>query len=89
MDGPPYYGVVSNLGILLWGSSGAVAWFSGVLMRKSHGRSALTDFLIASAYLTTLLVTDDLFLLHEEILPKYLHVPQNLVLASYVLLGGG
>jgi hypothetical protein len=30
---------------------------------------------------------DDLYLLHEEVVDSYLHVPEELLLVSYVLLG--
>ena len=89
MDAPPFYGVLSNLGVLIWCVGGAIAGFSGVALRAMRPKPVTAEFLTASGVLTLVLVADDLFLLHEEILPHYLSIPQNLVLGSYAILGVG
>ena len=89
MDAPPYYGALSNLGVLIWCVGGAIAGFSGVALRTMGAKTVLAEFLTASGVLTLVLVADDLFLLHEQILPHYLSIPQNLVLGSYAVFGVG
>lgn len=89
MDAPPFYGVLSNLGVLIWCVGGTIAGFSGVALRAMRQKPATAEFLGASGVLTLVLVADDLFLLHEAILPHYLSIPQPLVLGSYAVLGVG
>ncbi len=87
MEAPPYYGAVSNLGVLIWGVGGAIAVFSAAVLRARRANGELGWFLLASGLWTMVLAADDLFLLHETILPHYLAIPQNLVLGAYAVLG--
>ena len=81
-DYPFYIGLLSNIGVLLWGASAAICLFTA---RAIRGRVEAA-YLAAAGLLTTLLTVDDLFLLHEDALPIYLHIPERLVLGSYVVL---
>lgn len=82
-----YRGTVSNLGILLWCAAASVYAFAAYLYHSRFGMptSSLTRvFLIYMAALTGLLTLDDLFMIHEELLPVYLGVPE---VSMYVLYG--
>jgi hypothetical protein len=81
---PFYVGLISNIGILLWGAAAAVCLFAGLILFRTRevewGR-----FLLASGIFSTVLTLDDMFQLHEVVMPVYLGVPQKLVYVAYVL----
>lgn len=53
------------------------------VLRKTGANSAAIFFLF-SGLLTSMLMLDDLFLLHERIFPEYLHWRQRYIYLSYV-----
>jgi hypothetical protein len=63
-DISPIIGVLSSLGILLWGATGSICFFSAFILRKVISKKIIW-FLLSSAFLTTYLLFDDLFLFHE------------------------
>jgi len=86
METPFYVGIVSNVGILLWCASAAICFFcAAILLRDKDDRNRQT-FFFCSGLMLSLLLLDDLFMMHESILPDYLGIPQNLVQASYVAM---
>jgi hypothetical protein len=86
MDAHPLLGAISNLGIMLWSAAAAIVLFTaGVLRRKAWDRE-LIGYLVASGAITLLLGFDDLFMLHEELLPRYFHAPETLVYLVYIAL---
>ena len=75
-------GFLSHLGILVWTASAAICFFtSGLIDRRSNRR-----FFLYSGLLSTLLVLDDEFLLHEIVFPNYLGIPENYVYLGYICL---
>lgn len=81
-----YYGFVSNLGIMLWAATAAVCLFAGVLLIVRHAATDQIRFAISAALFTGWLALDDVFLLHEKVLPK-LGIEQNWVLIAYLSVG--
>ncbi|ABW30623.1 hypothetical protein [Acaryochloris marina] len=86
----PFVGVASNIGILCWCISASVCFFSCFLIRKklmpySNGYKELFNFLLLSGLITSVLLIDDLFLLHEAIIPKLLKIPQYLTYSLYMV----
>lgn len=86
---PPFFGLTSNLAILLWSASAAVCFLSSVLLKVIRPeRRGLHSFFMSFAVLNTLLCLDDTFLLHEAILPNRLPVisiPEPVVVMGYGL----
>ena len=80
----PLTGMVSNIGILLWTSSAVVCLFCWALLRKNPDKKKFSTFLLFSGIMTTVLLLDDLFLLHEQIFPCDLGIPQKFVLLGYM-----
>lgn len=80
LGGACYVGCLSNLGILAWASATAVCFFSSSLL---YG-SPTARFLFTTGAFTLFLLLDDLFLFHEQVFPKTLHVPETLVLLAYI-----
>ncbi len=81
---PFYFGILSTLGVMLWSAATGICAVGWLLLEPSHPQRR---FLAASALLSGLLTLDDAILLHERVFPVHLHIPENLVLASYLGLG--
>ena len=82
---PPYIGLLSNWGSLLWMSTAALCLFAAALMHKySAGRISLR-FIMFSGVLSLILTFDDLFRLHDYVLPALLNVPEGVFYFFYIL----
>jgi hypothetical protein len=79
----PLTGVVSNLGAILWAAAATICLFSWAILRKSVGETRFSTFLLCSGLLTTFLLLDDFFLLHDYIFPLYLGVGEKVVFVGY------
>jgi hypothetical protein len=77
----PFTGALSNLGILVWCATAAVTLFAGAITSKL-GEKRQASFLFCFGLLTLILLFDDLFMLHEELVPRYLGVPDALTYAA-------
>lgn len=77
-----YYGAVSNLGVLIWAGGAAVCLFAGLVLHGLSRWSTETAFMLYAGFLTGLLAVDDLFLLHDFVLPHF-GVPQLGIYAAY------
>ncbi|UHQ54915.1 MULTISPECIES: hypothetical protein [Microbulbifer] len=80
---PFYTGILSNLGILLWCATAAICLFSAVLLGPLGGAGEKRLFLLWSGAFTTVLLLDDLFLLHEVVFPYYLNLRERYVILLY------
>jgi hypothetical protein len=78
----PFYGIVSTIGVLLWTATASVCIFTYIALKDRLERNQ-KKFLLFSALLTLYLLIDDAFLLHDFLVPYYLHIDQKYV----VLLG--
>jgi hypothetical protein len=84
-DVPPYYGILSNLGVLIWGAAGSICFFSFYIL-KEMGNSKYNSFLLLGVFISYLLLFDDFFTLHElgsNFLYRY--YPMN---HEYTIFGG-
>lgn len=88
LGGHFYTGAGSHLGVLVAVAAASVAFYSALLMRAAD-RRRLTSFLIAAGLFTLYLAMDDLFLVHEEVLPAILNVDQSLILMMYGVVFAG
>lgn len=87
-DGPPWLGAVSNLGILVWAVGAVGALFAAAALRRSGAPREEVRFLVAAGVVTTVLLLDDLYMLHETVLPEYVGVPEPVVFGAYGALVG-
>jgi hypothetical protein len=84
---PFYVGCLSQLGILLWCATATSIWLTWSIQGSGPDvRPQTRRFLLLSGAFVTVLTLDDVFLLHEEVAERYLHVPEELLLAGYALL---
>lgn len=77
-----YYGLVSNLGVMLWTAAAAVCLFTSLLLLSLGRRGGETVFLAAAGVFTGWLALDDFFMIHEDVLPLF-GVPQLLTYVAY------
>ncbi|MDO1451402.1 hypothetical protein Q0590_34320 [Rhodocytophaga aerolata] len=82
----PFMGVLSNLGILLWCVAATCCLFAFLLRKQHQHFQAFSSFYYYSGLLSCLLLFDDLFMLHEEVFPHMLGVPELAVYGSYFIL---
>lgn len=86
LNGRFYDGFVSNVGILLWCATAAICLFRGGELRARRGIDGEAAFLLSAGLFTLILLLDDLFMAHEQILPDVFGVPEKAVLVTYVVL---
>jgi hypothetical protein len=83
MNAPFYLGLFSNIGILLWCGSVVVCFFARTFIPKTAENKPIRVFLFFSGLIAMLLMSDDLFLLHEIVFPEYFDVPTKGVFVIY------
>ena len=88
----PFFGFVSNIGILLWCATASICFFSSTIIRKYNqqidvykGRE-FSNFLMIAGFFTLLILLDDLFLFHELVFPIFLNIPGKFLFASYAII---
>lgn len=79
-----YHGFVSNVGVLYLAASGSVCLFAALCLRPVAD-AGKTGFLIGAGLLTAWLCLDDLFMIHEGVLPN-LGVSQAVTIGIYGVL---
>ena len=81
---PFYVGLVSNVGILLWAATAGVCLFCAAATRTSSQNSpGERAFFLLGGLLTTLLLLDDLFMLHQDVFEGVFGIPEKLTYAGY------
>jgi hypothetical protein len=76
----PFFGVMSNLGLMLWAAAAAVSLLTVLILMKSG--EGLSKFFLASGALSLWLLFDDAFLFHEELAPKHMGLETEFVLVG-------
>jgi hypothetical protein len=84
----PFWGVLSNVGMLFWSATVTLCWFGAGVLRTLKRDRALAHVLVAVGLLTLLLLLDDLFLFHEVVFPTYLHIGETVLAFGYVVAVG-
>ena len=83
---PVYYGAISNLGVLLWGSSATACLLGGIVTNILSEQQERAKFFAAFCGLSVVLCLDDLFMLHEEIFPKSIGISEEAVFLFYAIM---
>lgn len=84
MDAPFYLGFFSHFGILFWCGTAILCFYTRIILRNTSTDSEQLKFLFYSGLLTSLLLFDDLFLLHEDVFPEFLNLNKATVYLVYV-----
>jgi hypothetical protein len=87
LDGPGYFGLVSNFTIAFWLLGGACACLAAaVLARGTGARRESALFLGAFGVWTLWLGFDDAYVVHEEFFPDKVGISQAVVSLIYVIV---
>lgn len=85
LKAPNYIGLVSNVGVLLWCVSSALCFFAYAVLRKTGVAQQPPAFFLAAGLVTTALLIDDLFMLHEHTADIHWRFNEEVV---FLLYGG-
>ncbi|QQE64717.1 hypothetical protein GFS31_13980 [Leptolyngbya sp. BL0902] len=83
MGQPFYLGFLSQLGIFIWSAMASVCLLTAQTLPRRPGLYPIRQFFLGSGILSLVLGFDDVFLLHEEVFPAYLGIPEMMVYALY------
>ena len=92
LGGDAFTGLLSNFGVIMWCFTAAVCLFTAFVFSKDPSRNFDRNFFLMSFAITTLLLIDDLFLLHDIVLPqygfreRYLYITYGILVVVYLLL---
>ena len=64
-----YYGALSNLGVLLWNATGTICLTLALQVWLAGARRSMVAFFLTGGLFSIWLGLDDLFLLHDGVLP--------------------
>ncbi|MBT3190399.1 MAG: hypothetical protein HN736_11285 [Anaerolineae bacterium] len=84
--GHPFLGFISNIGVILWSFSVAICFFSYVLLKTSKKPHDVLRYIMFGGFISLVLLLDDLFMLHENIYPKYFGVSEKITFILYGVL---
>jgi hypothetical protein len=73
---PLYIGILSNIGIIFWSGTVGVCLFAALSLRGA-GTQRRSLFFLCSGLLGLFLTLDDLFLLHEDLIPGTLGIGEE------------
>ncbi|MBT0585610.1 hypothetical protein [Alteromonas oceanisediminis] len=83
---PFYFGSLSTIGIILWAMTASVCFITAtVLLTGSRSGNQSCFFFICAGLLSSLLLVDDAFMLHESVFPRFLLISNSIVLGIYAL----
>ena len=85
-----WFGLLSNIGVLLWTVTAAVCLFVGWELAVTSDGKKKGHFFLAAGILTSLLAIDDLFLLHELLTDtvvgeKVAYISYGIAMAVYLI----
>lgn len=84
-DQPFYTGILSQLGLFFWSSAATLSFTFAYFSKRIIKNEAITSFYFASGIIISILMLDDCFMLHEDVLPR-LGIPQKVVFLFYGLI---
>lgn len=80
---PVYTGLLSNLGILTWGISCAICIFTWFLVKPNNSQEKKVKAFIGwSGLISVFMMIDDFFMLHEEVIPTHVGIPEKLIVLA-------
>jgi hypothetical protein len=85
-DLPFFAGLISQIGGMLWSVTLGICLFTLILLNGQKRNIAAKKFLLGAVILTAILLMDDIFLVHEDIGPDYLHVGEKTIVIAYFLI---
>ena len=84
--GHPFFGIMSNIGVIVWSFSVAICFFSYFLLKTSKKYHDVLGFIMFGGFISLVLLLDDLFMLHEIIYLRYFGVGEEIVFSFYGMM---
>ncbi len=84
----PLTGIQSTLGILIWACTAGICFFTSAVLHNRKAARPVFRFFLWSGVVTAIFTLDDLFLIHEDLVYRYLEIGQKTIFVIYVLLIG-
>ncbi len=81
----PLLGVVSNIGVLCWCAAAAMCFLGAAVLHRQGSSTPLRPFLATAGLLTSVLLVDDLFMLHDSVIYG-LHMDEKLLFGVYGIM---
>jgi uncharacterized membrane protein len=81
----PFMGLVSMLGLFGWAAAAGIALLTYTVVR-SRETALMRRFFLAAGLFTVLLLADDAFMLHEEILPHGIGIRERYIKVGYLAI---
>jgi hypothetical protein len=81
----PFMGLVSMLGLFGWAAAAGIALLTYTVVR-SRETALMRRFFLAAGLFTLLLLADDAFMLHEEILPHGFGIRERYIKVGYLAI---
>lgn len=82
---PFYIGILSQFGLFFWSAAATLSFTFACLSRCIVKNKTLSLFYLISGIIISILMLDDCFMLHEDVLPR-LGIPQKVVFLFYGIL---
>lgn len=83
LGGDFYIGALSNLGVIIWTVAATLCIFFAIYLKRYNPSSPFRLFLLHAGILTTLLLLDDVYMLHDGAFPVYLNIDGYYVYGFY------
>jgi hypothetical protein len=81
----PLIGAQSTIAGLVWFSAASVSLLTVALLRRAgRGREGRTRFLAVLGLFTLIMGVDDIFMLHDELGPRYLNIDEKPFILFYI-----
>lgn len=80
-----YIGFLSNIGVIFWCFTVAILFFSFKIALDNGIPKKVYQFFFFSGILSLLLLVDDFFLMHDVIIPYYIHISEKFLYLFYGL----
>jgi hypothetical protein len=84
VDFPFYVGMFSHIGVLGWWTAAAAGLLAAFTLRQASEERRM---MLWGGLLSMVLAIDDLFMVHENVMPAHLGIPELLALAAIGLAG--
>jgi hypothetical protein len=81
----PFVGWLSNVGILGLCAAASICLFTWAVLRDRESCSGARRFLRCAGLFTSLVLIDDLFMLHDAVLPDYLGIGEAPLYCAYAI----
>ena len=83
---PLYIGLFSQIGLFLWASSATICFYCSKVFEKIKKQNCLSRYLLDCGLISTILLIDDAFCIHEIVLPLK-GIKEETILFLYLLIG--